>query len=97
MHVCACREEIKATWEEESVSAADSWRSTLVRALSDFQLIGKYFLKYCRKVQENHCEGKTIKLVCRSNPFAPYLLEDVMVVQVRDVETVKLIWCAEFH
>lgn len=91
MHVCACREEIKGTWEKESVSAPDSLRSNLVRALNDFQLIGKYFLKYCWKVQENQSEGRTIKLVCRSNPFAPYLLEDVMVVQVRGVGIVKLI------
>lgn len=93
MYVSACRVEIKGTWEKESVSAPDSLRSNLVRALNDFQLIGKYFFKFCQKVHENQSEGKTIKLVSRSNPFVPYLLEDVMVVQVRgrDCET-NLIW-----
>lgn len=89
------REEIKGTWEKESVSAPDSLRSNLVRALNDFPLVGKYFLKYYQKVQENQSEGKTIKLVCRSNPFAPYLLEDVMVVQVkrcRVCETKLICW-----
>ena len=91
MHVCACREEIKGTWEEESVSAPDSLRNNLVRALNDFQLIGKCFLKYCLKVQENQSEGKTVKLVCRSNPFAPYSLEDVMEIQVRGAGIVEVI------
>lgn len=64
MHVCACKEEIKGTREKESVSAQDSLRSNLVRALNDFQLIGKYFLKYCQKVQENQPEEKATKVVC---------------------------------
>lgn len=84
----------KALGKKESVSAQDSLRSNLVRALNDFQLIGKYFLKNCQKVQENQPEKKTTKLVCIYNPFAPLLLEDVMVIQLRsrDCETNLICW-----
>lgn len=84
----------KALGKKESVSAQDSLRSNLVRALNDFQLIGKYFLKNCQKVQENQPEKKTTKLVCIYNPFAPLSLEDVMVIQLRsrDCETNLICW-----